>query len=420
VAQEAKEIVKSKWGRPRKGVRCEVIRSDTGWLKFSSKGEFEVKKKRILMLLGSVCLALILAVPFVVACAGPAPSPTPTPTPSPTPTPTPSPPPEEKIYEWKLQSSWTGMGVPHQDEVCRMFVERTKEMSDGRLLITNYDAGVILSMGEGYEGCASGIVDMLVSSSGFFSGIEPVGEYFWAVPFLTEHEEFYDMIYYFLGGRELWREVHAKHNLFALNYLLSDEWGSMASTVPIRHWTDVSGLKIRSMGIHATFLKEYGASTTIFTPEEIYTAFSTGIIDASIFGSPNGWYGMHIYEVADYYIDPPFVPYDICEVVVNMDSWNELPDDLKAILEASSRLHSSEWAALSVKVDGPARAKLEDAGMEFIRIPDDEILEAKKRTLEIFLESAKIDEYCARYVDIIKEALRLKEVFYGPRVLPTE
>jgi len=45
-----------------------------------------VKKKRILMLISSICLALMLVVPMMVACAGPA---APTPSPSPTPTPTP-------------------------------------------------------------------------------------------------------------------------------------------------------------------------------------------------------------------------------------------------------------------------------------------------------------------------------------------
>ena len=326
--------------------------------------------------------------------------------------------PEEEVFEWKLQSSWTGIGVPHQDEVARRFVQRTKEMSGGRLLITNYDADVLVGPTESYEATATGVIDMAVVSPGWYSGVEPVCEYMWALPFFTEHEEFYDMVYYELGGRELWRDIYAGHNLFALNYMLSDEWGSMCSTVPINNLSDIDGLKIRTMGIHGTFMQEQGAGITMFPPAEIYSAFSTGVVDASIFASPNGWYGMSIFEVAPYYIDPPFVPYDICEVIVSMDSWNTLPDDLKAILEASSRLHSSEWASLSVKADGTARGLLKDAGMTFCVLPDDEVIQAKNRCFEIFQASASKDANCAAYVDIVNRALEIKSAYYGPRAIP--
>lgn len=64
-------------------------------------------KKKILILLGSVCLALMLAVPVVVGCAGPAPTPTPTPTPAPTPTPTPAPTPSPTEEQEAPQGDFT-------------------------------------------------------------------------------------------------------------------------------------------------------------------------------------------------------------------------------------------------------------------------------------------------------------------------
>jgi len=326
---------------------------------------------------------------------------------------------EDEVFEWKLQSSWTGIGITQQDEACRRFVERTKEMSDGRLLITNYDADVLVGANECYQAIAEGVVDMAVASPNFFGGQEPVGLYMWQLPFFVEHEEFYDMVYYELGGRELWRDVYDDHNIFALNYMLSDEWGSMASRVPVNHLSDLDGLKIRTIGIHGSLMEENGASVTMFPPVEMYSAFSTGVIDAAVFGSPNGWLGLKIYEVAPYYIDPPMVPYDINETIVCMDSWNALPDDLKAILEASSRLHSAEWAALSMPVDAAARTLLKDAGMTFCTLPDEEVIQAKERAFELFEETKEIDAYCAKYYDIVMEALEIKDAFYGPRQIPS-
>ena len=327
--------------------------------------------------------------------------------------------PEEEVFEWKLQSSWTGIGITQQDEACRRFVERTKEMSNGRLLITNYDADVLVGANECYQAIAEGIVDMAVASPNFFGGQEPVGLYMWQLPFFVEHEEFYDMVYYELGGKELWRDVYDDHGIFALNYMLSDEWGSMASREPVYHLSDLDGLKIRTIGIHGSLMEENGASVTMFPPVEMYSAFSTGVIDAAVFGSPNGWLGLKIYEVAPYYIDPPMVPYDINETIVCLDSWNALPDDLKAILEASSRIHSSDWAALSIPVDAAARTLLKDAGMTFCVLPDDEVIQAKERCYELFEETKNIDAYCARYYDIVMQALEIKEAFYGPRQIPS-
>ncbi len=362
-------------------------------------------------LVAALCLLSLLLTAGLAGCAAPV-SPAPTDTSSPAA-------PEQQVYEWKLQSSWTGIGITQQDEACRRFVERTKEMSNGRLLITNYDADVLVGANECYQAVADGVVDMAVASPNFYGGVEPVGLLFWMVPFLTENEEFYDMIYYELGARELWRDVYAKHNIFALNYMLSDEFGSMASRVPINHLSDVKGLKIRSASLHGELMQSYGAGVTMFPPAEMYSAFSTGVIDAAVFGSPNGWLGLKIYEVAPYYIDPPMVPYDINETIVSMDSWNALPDDLKAILEASSRLHSSEWAQLGVLADSLARGLLRDAGMTFCTLPDDEIIEAKNKCAELLQAKAATDPYCAAYVDIVNRALEIKKAFYGPRQIPT-
>jgi len=368
------------------------------------------------MLLAIVCLLALVAA-GTVGCSAPAATQDPSAPTTPT-TPTTPAAPQDEVFKWKLQSSWTGIGITQQDEACRRFVERTEQMSNGRLQITNYDADVLVGANEAYQGVAKGVVDMAVVSPNFFGGVEPVGLLFWQVPFLTEHEEFYDMIYYELGGRELWRDVYAEHNIFALNYMLSDEWGSMASRVPINHLSDINGLKIRTTGIHGQLMQGLGAGVTMFPPAEMYSAFSTGVIDAAVFGSPNGWLGLKIYEVAPYYIDPPMVPYDINETILCMDSWNALPDDLKAILEASSRLHSSEWAQLGVLSDSLARSLLIDAGMTFCTLPDDEVIQCKDLCAQYFQDAAAKDAKCAAYVKIVNEALKVKEAFYGPRQIP--
>ena len=50
--------------------------------------------------------------------------------------------------------------------------------------------------------------------------------------------EFYENIYQFMGIKELWQAAYTPHNIKHLNYLCSDEWGSMVSTRRVEKFAD--------------------------------------------------------------------------------------------------------------------------------------------------------------------------------------
>jgi len=376
-------------------------------------------RKKLLMLLGSVCLVLTM---LLMACAAPSPSPAPTPaptpTPSPSPSPTPAPTPAEEVWELKMQSNWTGIGNRAYDMATELYVDHVSAMSGGRITVINYDAEVLLGIGETFTGVADGVADLAVTSPIYHRGIVPVGMYLWAVPFTIDRMEFAEMIYQQLGGKEIWREAYAEHGVMGLDYQLSDEWGGTISTVPIAKYSDYKGLKVRAFGIWADWLVHNGASITVVPGGEIYMAIQTGILDAAMFGAPNAWAGMMVAEVCDYYIDPPIINYDICEMMMNLEKFNEMPADLQEIMLAASRVFALDFASLLPIEDVKGRQDLAAGGMEFMRMEDSELLEAKAFCMEKFQESAEIDDYCARWVDVMNEAMELHEAYFGPKRLP--
>ncbi|MEZ5855867.1 MAG: twin-arginine translocation signal domain-containing protein [Hyphomicrobiaceae bacterium] len=162
---------------------------------------------------------------------------------------------QNKTYKLKLQSNWTGIGIESQDRAAKLFVDRINKMSGGRIEVTNFNAEVLLGIGETFRGVGSGVADLAVTSSIYHRGIVPVGEYLWAVPFFPVTTlEFYEQIYHFMGIKELWQEAYKPHNVAHLTYMISDEWGAMVSTRQVEKFADFKGMKVRAFGIWADWL----------------------------------------------------------------------------------------------------------------------------------------------------------------------
>ncbi|MET4698260.1 TRAP-type mannitol/chloroaromatic compound transport system substrate-binding protein [Constrictibacter sp. MBR-5] len=327
---------------------------------------------------------------------------------------------QNKTWKLKLQSNWTGIGIESQDRAAKLYVERVNKLSNGRIEMTNFDAEVLLGIGETFRGVGSGVADVAVTSSVYHRGIVPVGEYLWAVPFFPfTNLEFYEYIYQFMGIKELWREAYAPHGVMHLTYQCSDEWGAMVSTKEIRKYADFKGLKVRAFGLWADWLVHNGASIVTVPGGEVYTAIQTKILDAAAFGSPDAWAGMKMHEICKYYINPSVVPYDVCEVIMNLKTFNEMPPDLQEVMLSASRVQNLDISALTIPTDARGRKVLEEGGMETIMMSDEDLKQAADWCWERLLSKKGQVPHIDKMIDIYTEAKKLHKAYYGPKRLPT-
>ena len=326
---------------------------------------------------------------------------------------------QNKTWKLKLQSNWTGIGIESQDRAVKMFVERVNQLSGGRIEVTNFDAEVLLGIGETFSGIGTGIADLAITASIYHRGTVPVGEFLWAVPFFpVTNVEFYESIYQFMGLKELWREAYAPHNVMHLSYTCSDEWGAMVSTKEVRSYADFKGMKVRAFGIWADWLVKNGASIVTIPGGEVYTAIQTKLLDAAAFGAPDAWAGMKVHEVSKYYINPSVAPYDITEVIMNLKTYNEMPKDLQEVLLSAARVYNLDITALTVPTDARGRKILADGGMETILIPDAELKEAAQWCWNQFLSKRGTMPHIDKLIDIYTKALEMHKAYYGPKQLP--
>jgi len=140
----------------------------------------------------------------------------------------------------------------------------------------------------------------------------------------------------FGGGYQLMNEMMEGYNALTFAGALSPLPPEVFfhSKKKIETVEDLKGLKARCMGDGGEILKRMGAATVIIPGGELYEAMQRGTIEAFEYSTLASNWNMSFQEVADYVIlSPSRAPSDPQCVFVNKDAWNELPDDLKQLVQ---------------------------------------------------------------------------------------
>ena len=238
----------------------------------------------------------------------------------------------EKPIKWRM-ANW-GPRLPDLSVLYEGFVNDVKEASGGRLIIENvYD-------GEGIPGdqvlgaVETGLVEMGAPFVPYHVGELKAGTVETGLPGLTTTMEEQQMLIDKRGWKEVLRKAYAEKNLYWLG-IYSTPPTYMITKNPINSVDDLKKMKIRCAGAIAKFMRKLGASTITTPFTEAYMGFATGVYQGMA-GNPivDIWDGK-FYEVGKY-LYPQIITGGLNqEIIINMDKWNSLPNDLKAILEIS-------------------------------------------------------------------------------------
>ena len=183
----------------------------------------------------------------------------------------------------------------------------------------------------------------------------------------------------------------------------------MYSKTPLRSLENYKGLKIRAVGIFAKFFEKLGCQTVNFPMAEMYTALQLGTVTA-VDQSPSNILDYKIYELCRYATWPSHVTMDFCHVLINMDAWKQLPNDLKAIINLAGELYFYEFHFYSQVIPNGAPAekvwsdaKMKELGMQWVYLPDSDVQVMKKAALEILDEAAGKDAAAMQLAQMLKD-----------------
>jgi TRAP-type C4-dicarboxylate transport system substrate-binding protein len=326
-----------------------------------------VKRERLLVLVGSLCLVFILAgLLLTTACAEPAPAPAPAPAPSPEPAPAPAPAPEPVKLIFANTAPETGI----EGDTYRWWLDELDKRTGGAVTIEVHWASSLAVMPEMLETVQKGVADLGQLVPPFFGTVFPL------------HGNL-DGMYVFndkplarmMANEALDKEVPeaaAEWGNAGLVRLFSYSLGNyhVSCMKPVRSLADFEGLKLRATGpMNPVIVEAVGAAPVGITSAEMYDALLKGTVDGGVTDA-DMMIRFKEYEVAKYLIRLNIGANPMLTTAMNMEAWNKLsPEVQQVFLELRDEFPPVYTEGFDKRMKEETFVVLQDAGVEVIDLP---------------------------------------------------
>ncbi|HCK19895.1 MAG TPA: ABC transporter substrate-binding protein, partial [Thalassospira sp.] len=266
----------------------------------------------------------------------------------------------QDVREWRLITTWP-KNFPGLGTGANLLAEYITKASEGRLKVTVFGAGEIVPAFEAIDAVGSGTVEMGHGAPYYWKGKVDATQYIAAMPFGLNAQE-QNAWFQWGGGQELADKVYAELNC---KFFPSGNTGTQMGgwfNKEMNTIDDYKGLKMRIPGLGGEVVKAAGANVVNLPGGEIPPALQSGAIDATEWVGPYNDLAFGLYKSAKYYYYPGWhEPATVLDNFINLDAWNALPDDLKAIVEQANRAVNqmvlSEFTARNVQALDTLRNK---------------------------------------------------------------
>lgn len=310
---------------------------------------------------------------------------------------------EQEPIRWKMVTSWP-KNFPALGTGASDFARRIGELSGGRLQVDVYGAGELVPALEVFDAVSSGTAQMGHSASYYWRGKVPAAQFFTAVPFGMNTIETNSWLYQG-DGMALWDELYAQHNLkpFAVGNTGTQMAGWFKKE--ISSMEDMQGLKIRLPGLAGEVMNRIGATAVNMPGSEIFTSMQTGVLDAADWVGPYNDLAFGLHQVADYYYTTAWnEPSAILEGTVNLDAWNALPDDLKAVVaEAARSANLAMIDEFTYRNAEALKALVDEHGVQLKQLPDDVVKALAEASQAVLEEQAANDPASKKIYDSYRQ-----------------
>ncbi|MBN1227440.1 MAG: TRAP transporter substrate-binding protein [Deltaproteobacteria bacterium] len=291
-----------------------------------------------------------------------------------------------KTVEFRMANFFpSGSG---QSIILSQFGKELENLTAGRIKITYYHGGSLLSGAAMFDGLVSGVADIGYSHIFYTPGIMPVIEAV-ALPlgypngWVGSHviNDFYDKF-----KPQEFNDVH-------ILWFHSGGSFSIFTKQPVSKAEDLKGLVIRHVGRSAKVIKALGGSPAPTAMVEVYEAITKGVLDGVVL-APEGLQSWRLAEVIKYVTFAwqmgdcyPFF------VAMNKKSYNKIPTELKPIFDCLVGVYrervSLAWNGFDLS---GANFGLKH-GVKFITLPPEDVENWRQATKPI------IEEYVKEMVD---------------------
>lgn len=292
---------------------------------------------------------------------------------------------------WNMASAFPGT-MPQLGTLGRRIEHEIWRVSDGQMEIVFHDPGTLVPTSDIFDAVSSGTVDAAFTSPRMWQAKVPALQLFGSVPFGPDPSEYLAWIY-FGGGRELFEELYASHNIHSVfcGMLVPEAAGWFRDQVTTVD--DLRGLKVRADGLEASVFKKLGAIPEPLDDGEAFAAMENGSIDAASFSLSKPEIKLGLPDLAKHSYFPVWQqPATLYELMVNLDAWKALTPTAQAQVEAVCGDNVRYGLAEGEATQFAALKKLYASGVKIHRWPHEVVKALETAWNEVATENAAKDD----------------------------
>jgi len=315
--------------------------------------------------------------------------------------------PAQKVYNFRMPCFIPAAGENWQG-FYQAFADRVKSATGGRINIKLYGSGEIVPVMEMWDAVSKGVVEMAWSFGSYWVGKTPLAGVSTGLPgtcvdFRDAHAH-----KYYNGVFEIIQQEYAKHNIYLLNCLPTTE-GVIFTKFPVRSVDDLKGKKVRATGFEGEVAAALGMSVVSLPVAEVVQALESGAIDAVIMG---GYATGKVYgtgKPTGNVVSPPINEGSGEELIMNLDVWKSLPEDLQTTLTAVARWTALDRVGFSAVIAARDLKWMKDTwGLKEWRLPQSDIVKINATAIGIYEKTAAKDPAFAKALGLIKDYMVMK------------
>ena len=326
---------------------------------------------------------------------------------------------EQPVRHWKMVTTWPA-NFPGLGSGAALLDDLIGNASGGRIVVKVLGAGELVPAFEVFDAVSRGTAEMGHGASYYWKGKAEAAPFFCAIPFGMNAQEMNGWLYYG-GGLELWRELYAPFNL--LPFPAGNTGTQMAGWFnrEINSLDDLKGLKMRIPGLGGEVLARVGGTPVNLPGGEIFTAMQSGAIDATEWVGPYNDLAFGLHRVAKHCYYPGWQePGPTLECIVNKTAFEDLPDDLKSVVDVCCRAVNDAMLAEYTARNEQALAQLKsEFSVDFRPLPEAVLQGLEQATEGLLQEMVDKDPFAAKvyasyrgFQNRVMEWHRISEVSY--------
>ena len=305
----------------------------------------------------------------------------------------------QQSIRWRITSSFP-KSLDTLYGAAEVFAKQVTAASGGRLTVTAHPPGELVPAFGVVDAVQKGTVEGGHTAPYYFFGKDETFALDCAVPFGMNSRQMTAWMYHG-NGLKLTRDFYRQYDI--VNFPCGNTGVQMGGWYrkEIKSLEDLKGLKFRVGGFAGRVLERLGVVPQNIPGGEIYPALEKGTIDAAEWVGPYDDLKLGFYKVAKNYYYPGFWEGGPqLSIYLNAKTWEALPADLKAIVEAAASHAHVDMQARYDALNPQALRKLIAEGTRVAALPRDVLQASFKAAHEVYAEvSAKNQNWNKMWAD---------------------